>query len=58
MKKVNVNRVFAFIQHITPLEEQSHNSKNTTFHERGKTTGQGDAIAPKNDDTSPLSRPF
>jgi hypothetical protein len=32
---------------IAPLEEQYHNSKNTTFQERGKTTGLGDAIALK-----------
>jgi hypothetical protein len=34
-------------QYIAPLAEHCHNSKNTTFQERGKTTGQGDAIASK-----------
>jgi hypothetical protein len=33
--------------HITPLEEHCHNQKNTTFQERGKSTGQGEAIASK-----------
>jgi hypothetical protein len=33
--------------HIAPLEEHFHNSKNTTFQERGKTTRLGDAIASK-----------
>jgi hypothetical protein len=33
--------------YIAPLEEHCHNSKNTTFQERGKTTGWGDAIASK-----------
>jgi hypothetical protein len=32
---------------FAPLEEHCHNSKNTTFHERGKTIGRGDAIASK-----------
>jgi hypothetical protein len=32
---------------IAPLEEHCHNSKNTTFQERGTTTGRGDAIASK-----------
>jgi hypothetical protein len=32
---------------IASLEENCHNSKNTTFQERGKTTGRGDAIALK-----------
>jgi hypothetical protein len=32
---------------VAPLEENCHNSKNTTFKERGKTTGWGDAIASK-----------
>jgi hypothetical protein len=35
------------IRHTAPLQEHCHNSKNTTFQERGKTTGQGDAIASK-----------
>jgi hypothetical protein len=34
-------------QHIAPLEEHCHNSKNTTFQERGKPTGRGDAIVSK-----------
>jgi hypothetical protein len=34
-------------EHIAPLEEHCHNSKNTTFQERGKTTGRGDAVASK-----------
>jgi hypothetical protein len=33
--------------HIAPLEEHCHSSKNTTFQERGNTTGRGDAIASK-----------
>jgi hypothetical protein len=36
-----------FTRHITPIAEHCHNSKNTTFQERGKTTGRGDAIASK-----------
>jgi hypothetical protein len=36
-----------FYEHITPLEEHGHNSKDTTFQERGKITGRGDEIAPK-----------
>jgi hypothetical protein len=35
------------IQHVAPLEEHCHKSKNTTFQEKGKTTGQGDAIPSK-----------
>jgi hypothetical protein len=35
------------VQHIAPIEEHCHNSKNTAFQERGKTTGMGDAIASK-----------
>jgi hypothetical protein len=35
------------IQHVAPPEEHCHNSKNTTFQERGKTTGRGDAIVIK-----------
>jgi hypothetical protein len=35
------------IQHIAPLEEHCHSPKNTTFQERGETTGQGDAVASK-----------
>jgi hypothetical protein len=31
----------------TPLEELCHNSKNTSFQEREKTTGTGNAIASK-----------
>jgi hypothetical protein len=34
-------------KHIEPVEEHCHNSKNTTFQERGKTTGGGDAITSK-----------
>jgi hypothetical protein len=33
--------------HIAPLEENSYNLKNATFQEWGKTTGQGDVIASK-----------
>jgi hypothetical protein len=33
--------------HITPLENHCHNSKNTTFQERGKTAGRGDAVTSK-----------
>jgi hypothetical protein len=33
--------------HIALPEEHFHNSKNTTFQQRGKTTGRGDAIASK-----------
>jgi hypothetical protein len=35
------------LSHIAPLEEHCHNLENTTFQERGNTTGQGDAITPK-----------
>jgi hypothetical protein len=35
------------VRHIAPPAEHCHNSKNTTFQERGKTTGRGDAIASK-----------
>jgi hypothetical protein len=35
------------IDHIALLEEHCHNSKNTTFQEGEKTTGQGDAVASK-----------
>jgi hypothetical protein len=34
-------------KHIAPVEEYCHNSKNTNFQKRGKTTGRGDAIASK-----------
>jgi hypothetical protein len=34
-------------EHFAPLEEHCNNSKNATFQERGKTTGQGDATASK-----------
>jgi hypothetical protein len=34
-------------QHIAPLDEHCHNSKNTNFQERGKTTGGGEATTPK-----------
>jgi hypothetical protein len=40
---------------IAPPAEHCHNLKNTTFQERGKTTGQGDAIAPKEQQFSPLA---
>jgi hypothetical protein len=33
--------------YIAPLEEHCHNPKNTTFQEKGKTIGRGDAIASK-----------
>jgi hypothetical protein len=42
-------------EYIAPLEERCHNSKNTTFQERGKTTGWGDAIASKEQHFSPLA---
>jgi hypothetical protein len=42
-----------FAEYIAPLEEHCHNSKNTTFQERGKTTGQDDAIASKERHFSP-----
>jgi hypothetical protein len=45
-------------KHIAPPAQRCHNSKNTTFLERGKPTGRGDAIASKEERTSPLSRPF
>jgi hypothetical protein len=51
---VYVNRVLAFIQHTTPPAEHCHNSKNTTFKERGKTTGQADAITSEEQHFSPL----
>jgi hypothetical protein len=40
-------RVKPPLSHFAPIEEHCHNSKNTTFQEKGKTTGQGDAIASK-----------
>jgi hypothetical protein len=40
---------------ISPLEEHWHNSKNTTFQERGIITGRGDAIASKERHFSPLA---
>jgi hypothetical protein len=40
---------------IAPLEEHCHNSKNTTYQERGKTTGRGNAIASKERHFSPLA---
>jgi hypothetical protein len=43
-----------FGHHIAPLEEQCRNSKNTTFQERGNTTGRGDAVASKERHFSPL----
>jgi hypothetical protein len=46
--------MFGVYLHIAPLEEHCHNSKNTTFQERRKTTGQGDAIASKERHFSPL----
>jgi hypothetical protein len=42
-------------QHIAPLDEHRHISKNTTFQERGETTGWGDAIASKEQHFSPLA---
>jgi hypothetical protein len=36
------------------IEEHYHNSKNTTFQERGKTTGQDDAITSKERHFSPV----
>jgi hypothetical protein len=36
-----------YIQDIAPPEEHCHNSKNTTFQERGKTTGRDNATASK-----------
>jgi hypothetical protein len=44
-----------YIQDITPPAEHCHNSKNTTFQERGKTTGRGDATASKERNFSPLA---
>jgi hypothetical protein len=41
-------------KHIAPPAEHCRNSKNTTFQERGKTTGQGDAITSKEQHLSPL----
>jgi hypothetical protein len=41
--------------HIAPLAEHCRNLKNTTFQERGKTTGWGDAIASKERHFSPLA---
>jgi hypothetical protein len=38
---------FAVVLHVTPPAEHCHNSKHTTFQERVKTTGRGDAIASK-----------
>jgi hypothetical protein len=43
------------VYYIAPLEEQCHNSINTTFQERGKTTGRGEAIASKELHFSPLA---
>jgi hypothetical protein len=41
--------------YVAPLEEHCHKSKNTTFQERGKTTGRGDAVASKERHFSPLA---
>jgi hypothetical protein len=44
-----------FAEYITPIEEMCHNSKSTTFQEKRKTTGWGDAIASKECHFSPLT---
>jgi hypothetical protein len=44
---MKVSAVRCSDEHIAPPEERCHNTKNTTFQERGKTTGRGDAIASK-----------
>jgi hypothetical protein len=46
---------YHLLQHIAPPAEHCHNLKNTTFQERGKTTGRGDAIASKERHFSPLA---
>jgi hypothetical protein len=35
------------VEHIAPVEEHCHNSKNTAFQDIGKTAGWGEAIASK-----------
>jgi hypothetical protein len=39
--------LYVRVKYIAPLEEHYHNLRYTTFQERGKTTGQGNAIASK-----------
>jgi hypothetical protein len=41
--------------HISPLAEHCHNSKNTTFQKRVKTTGRDNTIASKEQHFSPLA---
>jgi hypothetical protein len=47
MRKISGKTLEQIQTHIAPLEEHCHNSKNTAFQQRGKTTGRGDAIASK-----------
>jgi hypothetical protein len=55
-------RIFVRIRSISdtfpPLEEGYHNSKNTTFQERVKSTGQGDAVESKEQRRFSPSWPF
>jgi hypothetical protein len=44
-KQVSEGSILALL--LSPLEEHCHNSKNTTFQKRGKTTGRGDAVTSK-----------
>jgi hypothetical protein len=51
---LDITKVWEPMHICTPRRTLLQLKKNTTFQERGITTGQGDAIA-SNDDTSPLS---
>jgi hypothetical protein len=50
---IGINMQIRFKTHRTP-QQNTVTTQNPTFQERGKTTGQGDAIAPKENDNSPL----
>jgi hypothetical protein len=49
------DKVLSLMIHIAPPAEHCYNSKNTTFQERGKTTGRRDAITSKERHFSPLA---
>jgi hypothetical protein len=49
------NRRETLFHWVGMVSERCHNSKNKTFHGRGKTTGWGDAVASKERHFSPLA---